>query len=91
MWKLFVFVLIMSDTGDISSTGFNADFPTEKSCQAVLASMTKSAERTMQGHKVTITATGNCFPPEQQLQQGIPPQLLGLIDGVLGQVRRDRY
>ncbi len=98
MWKLFISVLAMSDTGSVATTAIVTDYPTQQSCMIARNDFNAAPiNRVLNGHKVTIQANALCKPVEGEPQvaegYGPPPgdyDPTGPIPGYDPRVRSSR-
>jgi hypothetical protein len=61
MWKLFAMVLVISDTGSISTSQIATDFVSLQACQAAAAQLfPQSVDRDIAGHHLAIRARSEC-------------------------------
>jgi hypothetical protein len=80
MWKLFAMVLVISDTGSVSTSQIATDFATLQACQAAVVELfPPSVDRDIAGHHLAIRARAECRhdggPPPLQL----PPPFGGFF------------
>jgi hypothetical protein len=75
MWKLFAMVLVISDTGSVSTSQIATDFASLQACQAAITELFPPAvDRDIAGHHLAIRARTECRsdggPP---LPPSLPP------------------
>lgn len=80
MWKLFAMVLVISDTGSVSTSQIATDYATPEACRRDAAQLfPKLVERDINGHHLVIRSAAECRsdgggPPIQ-----IPPPFNSLF------------
>jgi hypothetical protein len=61
MWKLFAMVLVISDTGSVSTSQVATDFMSQQACQRAAAELfPPSVDRDIAGHHLAIRARSEC-------------------------------
>jgi hypothetical protein len=80
MWKLFVSVLVMSDSGSIAVSSIATDFASHPACLTAAREMFPAKiELTLQGHVVTVRTVTECRSdgspagPPAEVRIPIPP------------------
>ncbi len=87
MWKLFISVLAMSDTGSLATTAIVTDYPSQQSCSIAQREMTgPPVTRELNGHNLTIQTFTVCKP----VADGAPQVAEGYGPGYDPRVRSSR-
>jgi len=89
MWKLFITLLAVSDTGSISTNIMATDYNDFATCKQAAAQATLSPEvtRHIGNHEVTMRAEAFCKPAGTVADapaMNIPPPIVGALRGALG-------
>lgn len=84
IWKLFVSVMAMSDTGSVSTAAVVTDYVDQPSCMQAAADYGQGHDLVAYGHKVTIKVSATCAPQQIAYRtDGIPPPVAGMLRGFL--------
>lgn len=74
MWKMFITVIAMSDTGAVSTNVAVTDYASRSDCEKTSSVINGKTTQTVQDHKFTIIVTAQCNgdampPPGYRLQR----------------------
>jgi hypothetical protein len=72
MWKLFLAIIAMSDTGSVSSNVNVNTYASQVDCMNTARVMTGRTVQTEGGHQFTVVVTAQC---NRDLAQPMPPPM----------------